>query len=102
MKKAIVKIGGQQFVVAEGDEPVVNFLPEAKKTVEFEALMIIDGKNSKVGAPTVKGSIVKAKVLEPQTQADKVIAIRYKAKKRVHKIRGHRQLQTKLQITSIA
>lgn len=102
MKKAVIEVGGVQHLVAEGDEIVVNLLGADGKTASFDALMIVDGKSSKVGTPNVKGAVVKASVVDVDTQADKVVAIRYKAKKRVHKVRGHRQRQTKLKITSIA
>lgn len=102
MKKAVIEVGGVQHLVSEGDELVVNLLSEDKKTATFEPLMIVDGKDSKVGTPIVKGASVKASVVEADIQADKVMAIRYKSKKRVHKVRGHRQRQTKLKITSIS
>ena len=101
MKKAVIVSGGVQHLVAEGDEITVNLIDTDKKTVSFEALMIVDGKSSQVGTPTVKGSEVKASVVEADKQGDKVVAIRYKSKKRVHKVRGHRQRLTTLKITSI-
>ena len=101
MKKAVIISGGRQYLVAEGDEITVNLIPTDKKTVTFETLMVVDGKDSVVGKPNVDGTKVSASVVDADSQADKVIAIRYKSKKRVHKIRGHRQRQTKLKITSI-
>ena len=101
MKKAVIVSGGIQHLVAEGDQIVVNLLDTDKKTVTFTPLMIVDGKNSVVGTPEVKEVTVSAKVEEADFMADKVMAIRYKAKKRVHKVRGHRQRQTKLKITAI-
>jgi len=88
-------------LVAEGDEITVNLLPTDKKIVTFDTIMVVDGKNSIVGKPNVESVKVDASIVEADLQADKVIAIRYKAKKRVHKVRGHRQRQTKLKITSI-
>ena len=102
MKKAVIEVGGKQHLVAEGDEIQVNLLATDKKTASFDALMVVDGKSSKVGTPTVAGVSVKASIVEADIQADKVTAIRYKSKKRVHKLRGHRQRETKLKITSIS
>ena len=102
MKKAVIEVGGRQHLVSEGDQIVVNLLNSDKKTITFEPLMLVDGKSSKVGTPTVSGATVKASIVDADSQADKVTAIRYKSKKRVHKIRGHRQRQTTLKITSIA
>jgi large subunit ribosomal protein L21 len=64
-------------------------------------LMIIDGDDVKVGNPAVSGVKVTADVVSADTQADKVTSIRYKAKKRVHKVRGHRQHQTTIKIAKI-
>jgi large subunit ribosomal protein L21 len=64
--------------------------------------MVIDGEKITVGAPTVSGIRVAAEVVEADKQADKVTAIRFKAKKRVHKVHGHRQHQSIIKITKIA
>lgn len=101
MKKAVIVAGGKQHLVAEGDKIKVNLLATDKKTVDFPALMVVDGKSSKVGTPEVSGVKVSAKVLAADVKADKVTAIRYKAKKRVHTLKGHRQRETELEITSI-
>jgi large subunit ribosomal protein L21 len=100
MKKAIISCGGVQHLVAEGDEILVNSLGEDKKSVDFTPLMIVDGKDTIIDAKKLEAIKVSAKLLE-SLQGDKVVAIRYKAKKRVHTRRGHRQQLTKLQITSI-
>ncbi len=102
MKKAVIATGGKQYLVAEGETLEVELLKDAGKTVAFEALMVIDGDSVMVGSPVVAKAKVSAEVVEPEVQADKVMAIRYKAKKRVHKVRGHRQRQTVLKITKIA
>lgn len=101
MKKAVIELGGKQHLVSEGDEIIVNLLNTDKKTVTLDTLMIMDGKDATVGAPFVSGSSVEAKIIDADSKADKVMAIRYKSKKRVHKVRGHRQRQTTLKITSI-
>ena len=101
MKKAVITSGGKQYLVSEGDEIEVEIGP-VDKTVSFEALLVIDGEKTLVGAPTVEGVKVTAEVIEQAAKADKVIAIRYKAKKRDHKVRGHRQLHSRLKITKIA
>jgi len=100
MKKAVITTGGKQYLVAEGDEIEVELL-EPDKTAVFEALMVIDGDKTSVGTPNVGGVQVKADVLEQIVKDDKVTAIRYKAKKRVHKRRGHRQKHTRIKITSV-
>lgn len=99
MIKAVIVSGGVQHIVSEGDELTVNFVGD-EKTVDFVPLMIVDGKDSIVDAKSLEKLKVSAKVIDSM-QGDKVIAIRYKAKKRVHTLRGHRQKLSKLQITSI-
>ena len=102
MKKAVIATGGKQYVVAEGETIKVELLKGAGKSVDFEALLLIDGDAVKIGAPNVANSKVTAEVVDADIQADKVTSIRYKPKKRVHKVRGHRQHQTVLKITKIA
>ena len=99
--KAVVKIGGKQFIVAEKETLLVDLLPEGTKELELDALLTIDGENTTVGTPLVSGVKVSAKVVEPEVKGDKLRVIRYKAKKRVHKEIGHRQKYSRIEITSI-
>ena len=87
MKKAVIQTGGKQYVVSEGETLNVELIKSDGKTADFEPLLVIDGDNVQVGTPTVSKA--------------KVTAIRYKAKKRVRKVRGHRQHQTVIKIKSI-
>ena len=104
MKKAVILTGGKQYIVSKGDVIDIESLARElgdKKTIEFNPLLITDGKETQVGTPEVAGVSVKAKIVE-QVRADKVTAIRYKAKKRVHKRHGHKQHMSRIEITSIA
>ena len=101
MTKAVVKVGGKQFVVTEKETLLVDLLPEGTKELALDALLVIDGDKITVGTPTVKGVVVKAKVLEDLVKGDKIRVIRYKAKKRVHKENGHRQKYSKVEVVSI-
>ncbi len=102
MKKAVIQTGSKQYLVQEGETVSVELLKQAEKTVEFVPLLVIDDGTVEVGAPVLDARKVVAEVLSEDVQADKVLAIRYKAKKRVHKIHGHRQHNTVLRIKSIA
>ena len=102
MKKAVISTGGKQYLVKEGDTLKVELLNSDKKTAEFEALLLIDGEKVTVGTPIVEKAKVTAEITTADVQADKFTSIRYKAKKRVRTVRGHRQHQTILKITKIA
>lgn len=100
MKKAVIATGGKQYVVTEGETLEVERIKGIEGTTTFTPLLVIDGENVSVGAPEVSGASVKAKIVE-EVKADKVTAIRYKSKKRVHKVHGHRQVLTKITIDKI-
>jgi len=101
MTKAVVKIGGKQYIAAEKETLLVDLLPEGTKELTLDALLVIDGDKTTVGAPLVKGVAVKAKVVDDLVKGNKLRVIRYKSKKRVHKEMGHRQKYSKIEITSI-
>lgn len=89
-------------MVKKDDQIEVELLNTDKKTITFEPLLVFDEKDIKVGKPTVEGAKVTAEITEVEKQADKVVSIRYKAKKRVRKVRGHRQKQAVIKISSIS
>lgn len=99
MKKAVIALGGKQYVVQPDQILDVELVGEATE-LKLEPLMVIDNAKVSVGQPRLSSPLVKAKVIDT-VQADKVTAIRFKAKKRVHKVRGHRQKLSRIQITSI-
>ena len=101
--KAVIVTGGKQYTVAEGDILYVEKLnAEAESTVNFDqVLAVLDGENSKIGAPVVEGATVEAKVVK-NGKAKKITIFRYKAKKNEKKKIGHRQPYTKVEITKIA
>jgi large subunit ribosomal protein L21 len=102
MKKAVIATGGKQYLVTEGETIDVELLHADGKSVSFDALLLIDGEAVSVGAPSVDKIKVTAEIVADDVKADKVTAIRYKAKKRVHKVHGHRQHHTQIKITKIA
>ena len=99
---AIIKTGGKQYRVAEGDVIMVEKLAaEAGETVAFdEVLAVVDGANTKVGKPLVEGAKVTAKV-EAQGKAKKILVFKYKAKSNYRRRQGHRQPFTKVVIEKI-
>ena len=101
MKKAVILVGGKQYIVAEKETLRVDLLPAGTKELELDALLLIDGDKTEVGTPTVKGVKVSAKVKTPEVKGDKVLIIHYKPKKREHTETGHRQKYTEIEITKI-
>jgi len=99
--KAVVRIGGKQYIVAEKETLLVDRLPEGTKELTLEPLMTFDGKDARVGAPLVDGVKIKAKVVDDEVKGDKLRVIRYKSKKRVHKVTGHRQKYSRIEIGAI-
>lgn len=101
--KAVIVTGGKQYTVAEGDVVYIEKLnAEAESTVKFDqVLAVLDGENTKIGAPTVEGAAVEAKVVK-NGKGKKLDIIRYKAKKNEKRHIGHRQPYTKVEITKIA
>ena len=101
--KAIIVTGGKQYTVSEGDVLFVEKLGvEAEETVKFDTVLaVMDGENTKIGAPVVEGAVVEAKVVK-NGKGKKIDVIKYKAKKGEKKHIGHRQPYTKVEITKIA
>ena len=98
---AIIKTGGKKYKAEPGRFIDVEKLDaEVGAEVSFEALMVVDGDDVKVGSPVVDGVKVVGKVLA-QDKAKKIIVYKYKAKKDYHRTQGHRQPYTRVEITSI-
>ncbi len=102
MKKAIIKTGGKQYIVTEGQTFDVDLIDSKDKKIEFKPLLLIDGEKVEIGKPTLDSIKVVAEIVDPEKLSEKVVSIRYKAKKRVHKVRGHRQHLTTLKIVKIS
>lgn len=100
---AVIKTGGKQYKVAEGQILKIEKLPapEAQELVFDEVLMVSNGDAAKIGQPKVAGAQVTAKVLK-NGRARKIIILKYRPKKRYKKKQGHRQHFTEIQITKIS
>ncbi|MEZ5986149.1 MAG: 50S ribosomal protein L21 [Hyphomonas sp.] len=100
---AVIKTGGKQYKVAEGDTIVVEKLnAEAGKDVVFDTvLMLGEGANVTVGAPVVAGAAVTGEVAE-QTRGDKVITRKKRQRQTYRRTIGHKQHLTVVKITGIS
>lgn len=105
MEMAVIKTGGKQHIVSKGDVVTIEKLPgDLKKgdSVTFsEVLMTDDGTTINLGAPLVKGAKVSGTV-ESVGRAKKIDVVKYKAKSRYLKRRGHRQPFVKVKIDSLS
>ena len=103
MAYAIIKTGGKQYKVQEGDKiDVEKIAGEVGDEVSLgEVLMAGDGASTKIGDPLLEGASVTAQVLE-QFRDKKVTAFKFKRRKGHHKTKGHRQPLTRLEIKSIS
>ena len=103
MAYAIIKTGGRQYRVAEGDTIDVDLLDaEVGKTTIFgDVLLHTDGGNLTHGDPLISGAKVTAEVIE-QRKDKKVIAFKFKRRKGYHRTVGHRRRLTRVKIKSIS
>jgi large subunit ribosomal protein L21 len=99
---AIVQAGGQQHRVEESTTFDLNHIAvQPGETVVLDRVLLIrDDDRTLIGQPTVAGAKVICRVLE-QRKGPKVVAFRYKPKKRVRVKRGHRQPMTRLTVEKI-
>src|SRR5215475_2364833 len=102
MAYAIIRTGGRQFRVAEGDTIDVDLLDvEPGKTATFgDVLLFADGKDVTQGSPVISGAKVTAEVLE-QRRDKKVVAFKYRRRKGYHRTVGHRRKFTRVKVKSI-
>ena len=106
---AIIKTGGKQYKVSEGQRIKIEKLsnaggeasPDRSGGVVFDdVLMVDDGDNIRIGRPKVEGAKVTARIVK-QGRARKIIILKYRPKKRYKKKQGHRQPYTEIQIEKI-
>lgn len=104
MKFAVIKTGGKQYKVSEGDVISVEKLPgeyNAGDKVTFEEVVLTDdGSSVEAGAPFISGASVVAEFVE-QGKDKKIRIQKFKSKSNYSKVTGHRQPFTKVKITSV-
>ena len=101
MKLAVIKTGGKQYLVKEGDRVKFEKISANEgDNFDFDNVLLVADKEVNIGAPLVKGAKVKAKVLK-QGRAKKVIIFHYHSKTRYKKKAGHRQPFTEVEILEI-
>jgi len=100
--QVIVKTGGKQYVASKGDVIIVDKLEgEAGTSVELtEVVAVVDGDNTLVGSPFIKGAKVVAEIVR-QGKAKKINAFNYKPEENERKRWGHRQPETHIKVTEV-
>lgn len=99
---AVIKTGGKQYRVAEGDKLVVEKIEgEAGSNIVFEEVLLVGSdKGVKVGAPVVAGAKVSAELVET-SKGDKVMVMKKTRRNTYRRRKGHRQLGTLVKITGV-
>jgi large subunit ribosomal protein L21 len=101
MKYAVIKTGGKQYRVTEGEVLEVEKLVTTGGEVVFtEVLLLVDGDKVEMGAPLLSGVSVYASVVA-EVKGEKIEVFKYKSKSRYRKHTGHRQQYTKIKIEGI-
>ncbi len=100
-KFAVIKTGGKQYRVSEGDVIAIEKLNGvAGDKVSFEEVLLVSDKEVKLGQPLVEKAVVEAVIVD-QTKGEKINGFKYKAKARYRRRWGHRQKLTEVEIKKI-
>jgi len=99
---AVIKTGGKQYRVAEGQKLRVEKLAgNAGDKVTFDEVLLVGGDAPKIGQPIVKGASVAAEIVG-QDRGKKIVVFKFKRRKNYRRKNGHRQPYTELKITGIS
>jgi large subunit ribosomal protein L21 len=98
---AVFKTGGKQYRVAQGDHlRVEKLVGDVGQTVTFSEVLLVGGDALKIGAPTVSGAKVEAKITA-QDRGKKIVVFKFRRRKNYRRKNGHRQPFTALEVTAI-
>ncbi len=101
MKLAVIKTGGKQYLIKEGDKLKIEKInAQEGDNFDFDKVLLVADKEVKIGAPMLEGAKVSAKVLK-QGRSKKIVIFHYHSKTRYKKKAGHRQHFTKVEILEI-
>ena len=101
MTTAVIRTGGKQYRVQEGDTLSVELLAGAPgDEVEFPDVLMLGGDTLKFGKPRVSGAKVKGQIVS-QERGERLVVFKFKRRKRYKRKNGHRQYLTAVKITSI-
>lgn len=98
--RAVIKAGGKQYIVSEGQTLNIDLVDSGTEKLEFEPLMLIDGDKVQIGSPLISGVVVKAEVVD-EIKGGKLKILKFKPKKRINTRTGHRQRYSRIKITGV-
>jgi len=101
MSYAVIRTGGKQYRVAEGDVvQVATLAGNPGEKVTFSDVLLVGGESVKIGAPTVAGAAVEGEIVQ-HGRGPKLIVFKFRKRKRSRKKAGHRQAFTAVRITGV-
>lgn len=101
MNWAVIKTGGKQYKVSEGETVAIEKLEGKDDKVTFEQVLLIDGEKLQIGLPFVEKAKVTGKILE-NFRGPKIRVVKFKPKAKYTRTTGHRQNLTKVLIEKIS
>jgi len=101
MSYAVIRTGGKQYRVSEGETLRVEKLPgDVGSSITFGEVLLLGGDSLKVGLPLVSGASVTGTIVA-QDRAKKIIVFKMRRRKNYRRKNGHRQWYTEVKITGI-
>ncbi|HVW26277.1 MAG TPA: 50S ribosomal protein L21 [Polyangiaceae bacterium] len=101
MATAVIRTGGKQYRVSEGDTLAVELLAgNPGDDVEFSDILFLGGDSPKIGKPLISGAKVTGKIVA-HDRGERLVVFKFKRRKRFKRKNGHRQHFTSVKITSI-
>jgi large subunit ribosomal protein L21 len=98
---AVIRTGGKQYRVSEGDRLRVEKLPgQVGETLQFDQVLMLGGDKVSIGKPLVAGAKVAAQIVA-QDRAKKIIVYKFRRRKNYRRKQGHRQSYTEVRVTGI-
>lgn len=98
---AVIKTGGKQYRVSEGQKLFVEKLPgQVGDKVALDQVLFVSGDSPKIGQPIIAGASVAAEIVD-QGRGKKIVVFKFRRRKNYRRKTGHRQPYTELKITGI-
>jgi large subunit ribosomal protein L21 len=101
MAYAVIRSGGKQYRVAEGEViRVATLAGDPGEKIKFDDVLMIGGDSPQIGKPTLPGVAVEAEIVS-HGRGEKIIVFKFRKRKRSRRKQGHRQAFTAVRITGV-